>query len=93
MSVDKALRVDAFAVGVAVGVVADEAGVEDVGQLGRQGGDAAGGTDGGSALVGVVVPDGRAVATGQKVALRPGLPLPGARNQALSYGSCCEGAG
>ena len=51
------LSLDAFAVGVAVGVVTDEVGVEDVGQLGRQGGDPAVGTDGGPALVGVVVPD------------------------------------
>ena len=57
MVVEEALRLDAFAVGVAVGVVTDEVGVEDVGQLRRQGGDPAVGTDGGPALVGVLVPD------------------------------------
>ena len=56
MVVEEALRLDAFAVGVAVGVVADEVGVEDVGQLGGQGGDPAVGADGGPALVGILVP-------------------------------------
>ncbi len=49
---------DGLAVGVAVGVVADEVGVEDVRQLGRQGSHAAVGADWGSSLVGVVFPDG-----------------------------------
>jgi hypothetical protein len=41
MVVARALRVDAFAVGVAVGVVTDEVGVEDVGELGGKRGDTA----------------------------------------------------
>jgi hypothetical protein len=41
MVADQALRVDAFAVRFAVGVVTDEVGVEDVGELGGEGGDTA----------------------------------------------------
>ena len=52
----RTLGVDAFAVGVAVGVVADEVGVDHVGQLSRQRRNATVGADRSPPLVGVVVP-------------------------------------